>query len=272
MLTQIDVQCDNPFYMSVLGARPRDSLILQSVTGLGPPDKSLYIGDYSRDGGVYGGRRVGTRNPVLTIQMNPNYGKGETVEGWRDILHRAFNDPFVGGDAVSLILRDDIKPDRVLTGYCEKFDDEMFQQETVVQISLICPDPYIRDVLPTTIEGAYQTVPFDYKGTAEAGFEIWMQLQATTSTLTLDNNGQTMILTYPFLAGDEVYVNTKPGQRQIKLTRGGVDYDILYALYSQSPWLTLHSQKNLLQTYGEDPSNFVASVTKLIYTQLWWGA
>jgi hypothetical protein len=278
MLTQVDVECDNPFYMSVLGARPRDSLILQSITGLGPPDKSLFVGDYSRDGGLYTGRRTLVRNPVLTIKMNPNYGLGESVDGWRDILYRAFNDPFVNGDDVTLVLHDDIKPDRMLTGYCEKFDDEIFSEDTAVQISLICPDPYIRDVTETAVtppEGTagWQTVPFTYAGTAEAGFEVTIAVQATTSTLTLDNNGRTMVLTYPsFQAGDVVYINTKPGARQIKLTRAGVDYDILYTLYSESPWLTLHSQSNNLQIYGDTTSSFVASITSLNFTQLWWGA
>lgn len=283
MLTQIDVECDNPFSLPVLGARPRDSLILQSFTGLGPPDKSLFVGDYSRDGGVYSGRRVLTRNPVLTIEINPNYSLGETVDGWRDILYRTFNDPFITGDDVTLVLKDDVKADRLLTGYCEKFDGETFSEDNAVQISMICPDPFIRDVVakaitpPDGVEG-WQTVPFLYAGTAEAGFEVTIEVQATTSTLTLDNNGRTMVLTYPsFQAGDIVYVNTKPGERAIKLWPAGTPttdpgLEILYALYSGSPWLSLHSQSNNLQIYGDATTSFVASITSLNFTQLWWGA
>jgi hypothetical protein len=277
MLTQIDVECDNPFYMSVLGANPRDSLILQKVTGLGPSDVSLFVGDYARDGGIYTGRRVQKRNPVFSIKINPNYGLGETVDSWRDILYRSFMDPFITGDDVTIILHDDIKPDRMLTGYTEKFETEVFDENTDVQISMICPEPYIRDVNETVItppEGVngWQQVPFTYSGTAEAGFEVTIAVQATTSTITLDNNGRTMVLTYPsFLNGDLIYINTKPGARQIKLTRAGVDYDILYTLYSESIWLDLHSQANTLQIYGETPANVVASITSLTYTQLWWG-
>lgn len=277
MLTQVDVECDNPFYMSVLGARPRDSLILQSITGLGPPDKSLFVGDYARDGGSYSGRRVLVRNPVLTIKINPNHGNNETVDGWKDILYKAFNDPFVNGDDVTLIFKDDIKADRMITGYTEKFEGELFDQDTVCQISMVCPDPYLRDVAETVVTppdgtAGWQTVPFSYQGTAEAGFEVTIAVQATTSTVTLDNNGQTMVLTYPsFQAGDIIYINTKPGERQITLTRAGVVSDILYTLFSESTWLTLHSQSNSLQVYGETSSLFVASITNLTYTQLWWG-
>lgn len=277
MLTQIDVECDNPFYMSVLGANPRDSLILKKITGLGPSDVDLFVGDYSRDGGTYNGRRVTKRNPVLYIKLNPNFANGETMDGWRDILYKAFMDPFVNGDDVTIVFHDDIKPDRMITGYTEKFDGEVFEADTDVQISMICPDPYLRDVSETVVlppEGVtgWQTVPFTYSGTAEAGFEVTILVQATTTTLTLDNNGKQMVLTYAsFQPDDTVYINTKPGERQIKLTRAGVDYDILYALYSESPWLDLHSQSNNLQIYGTDVNNVVAAVTNLTYTQLWWG-
>jgi hypothetical protein len=277
MLTQIDVICDNPFYISVLGARPRDSLILERVTGLGPPDISLFVGDYAKDGGLYTGRRVHTRNPVMDLKINPNHANGETVDGWRDILYKAFVDPLATGDDVTLVLHDDIKPDRIITGYTEKFLTEAFEKDTRASISMICPDPYIRDLSETEIvppEGTtgWQTVPFTYAGTAEAGFEAWILVQATTTTLTLENNGRTMVLTYPsFQSGDVVYINTTPGHRKINLTRGGVEYDILYTLFSESPWLDLHSQQNTLQIYGETPDSVVAAITKLAYTQLYWG-
>lgn len=277
MLTQIDVVCDNPFFISVLGANPRDSLILERVTGLGPPDISLFVGDYARDGGIYTGRRAQPRNTVMDIKINPNAGLNETVDGWRDILYKAFVDPLTTGDDVTLIFHDDIKPNRMLTGYTEKFNTEIFEKDTIANISMICPDPFIRDVdvteiLPPAGTNGWQQVPFTYAGTAEAGFEVWIDVQATTTVLTLANNGRTMVLTYPsFQPGDKVYINTIPGQRKINFTRSGVEYDILYTLYSESPWLDLHSQQNSLEIYGETPTNVVAAITKLAYTQLYWG-
>lgn len=290
MLTQVDVECDNPFYMSVLGANPRDSLILQSISGLGPPDKSLFVGDYARDGGLYSGRRVLTRNPVLNIQINPNFGNGETVEGWRDILYRAFNDPYApnadtmdlldtDGDEVTLIFHDDIAPDRRLSGYCEKFDAETFAADSVVQVSMISTDPFIRDVtvtdlIPPSGTAGWTTVPFTYAGNAEVGFETWIKVSSPSMYLTLYNNGQIMFLTYPtFQPNDIVYINTKPGQRKIQLTpaAGGGPLDILYTLSSASTWLKLHSQSNSLKVYGATSSSVVAAITELKYTNTYWG-
>lgn len=276
MLTQVDVECDNPFYMSVVGASPRDSLILQSIAGLGPPDKNLFVGDYARDGGVYSGRRVTTRNPVLTIEINPNFGLGETVAGLRKMLYEAFNDPNPQGDDVTLIFHDDVMPDRLVTGYTEKFDAETFSADRIVVISMICPDPYVRDVTKTVItptppSPGWQEVPFNYGGDARAGFEATVLVQAVTPNLTIDNNGRKMFFTYPFAIDDLLYVCTVPGYKTVQLTRGGVTYDVLYTLSDDSPWLALHTQSNAFQVYGDDPEDHIAAVTNLSYTQLYWG-
>lgn len=276
MLTSIDVVCDNTFTIPVIGANPKDSLIVQSLTGLGPPDISLFVGDYARDGGVYTGRRVTTRNPVFTIAINPSFANNETVSGWREILYKAFVDPTVNGDDVTLILHDDILPDRVLTGYAEKFETEPFSADTIVTISMICPDPYIRDKTETVMTGNWTTVPFNYQGTAETGFEVDINVTVATDTLTLDNNGYKMIFTNPdpnatFNVGDVLHVNTKPGERAVTLTAGGVDYDVLYMLDNSSQWLSLHSQSNTLQIYGVDSSQVVAAITSFKYTTTYWG-
>ena len=84
MLKQIDVvygteEDEQALSLPILGLTPKDSLLLRKVTGLNPPDVNLFIGDYSRDGGTYQGRRVESRNVVLTIDLNPNPALGDTV-------------------------------------------------------------------------------------------------------------------------------------------------------------------------------------------------
>lgn len=273
MLTQIDVVCDNTFYIPVEGAKTRDSLQLQGITGLGPADKDLYIGEYSRDGGYYSGRRVGPRNPVLTIGINPNYGLGETMDGWRDFLYKAFNDPLPNSDGVQIILHDDTKEDRYFTGYCEKFTNEVFGDDTSCQISMVCPDPYIRDVTATSMTGSWTTVPFTYAGTAETGFQTTIEITTGTPTVTLSNNSEEMVLVYApgFEIGDIITIDTVPGERSITLTRSGVTYDIYYTLYSESPWIFLHTTTNSLKVYGEDEADSIAAITSLTFIQTWWG-
>ena len=225
MLTQIDVMSDNGFEMPILGVTPKNSLLIQKVTGLNPPDRSLFIGDYSQDGGLYQGRRVGSRNVVFTINLNPNPALGETVQTLREDLYKAFIDPQVEGDDLKLLLHDDNNREIYLVGYCEKFESDIFASDTMCQISMICPDPYLRDNEDTilTQPTGWVQVPFTYQGSAETGFIVRIYVTTMTNSITLYNNRKVLQLKYPsggnYLVGDIITINTIRGQRSISLTR-----------------------------------------------------
>jgi hypothetical protein len=278
LLTRIDVvkgdgSDDLVLSLPILGATPKSSLLVQKVTGLGPADINLFIGDFSRDGGIYQGRRVGNRNPVMTITLNPDPALDETVKSLRETLYKAFVDPLVDADFVKLNLIDDVDDVRYLVGYTEKFETDPFDVETVAQISMLCPDPYIRDndeIVLTDVSG-WVTVPFTYNGTAETGFETMISISSATSFLTLENNGKTMVFEYSFLTGDEVYINTTRGARSLTLVRSSVESSLLAALTPESPWLELHSQGNVMKVYGETSGDTIATIQSLSYRQAYWG-
>lgn len=228
MLTQIDVMSDDKIAheLPILGITPKSSLLIQKVTGLNPPDRSLFIGDYSQDGGIYQGRRVGSRNVVFTINLNPNPALGETVPKLRESLYKAFIDPQVDGDHLKLLLKDDTGREIYLVGYCEKFESEIFDVETMCQISMICPDPYLRDNHDTIIShnSGYVTFPFTYQGSAETGFLVRIYVTTETNQITLHNNGKMMELVHPdpnghYDVGDIIIINTVRGYRSITITR-----------------------------------------------------
>src|SRR5688500_12071057 len=117
MLTSVDVQSENPFVLEIRNAMPTDSVIVEKIEGLGPPDVDLFMGDYARDGGYYSGRRVPPRNVTFTLRVNPNYKVNESVSGLRNMLYKAFMDPFTNTDGLSFILHDDELPDRFVQGH-----------------------------------------------------------------------------------------------------------------------------------------------------------
>lgn len=279
MLTQIDVVYGNELgeqalALPILGVTTKESLLIRKVTGLNPADIDLFIGDYARDGGTYQGRRVGNRNIVMTLDLNPNPALGETISGLRDLLYKTFVDPLVDADHVELVLHSDDGRVRNLFGYTEKFETEIFEIETLAQISMLCPDPYIRDLSETVLvntTGTWVSVPFTYGGTAETGFVAQINISADTPTLTIKNNAKTMVINHAFLAGDIVYVNTNRGSRSLTYTRGGTNYPLLANLTSTSTWLELHSQTNTMNVYGAAPANLVAGVKSLTYRAAYWG-
>lgn len=273
MLTQVNLVGDTTISMNVLGAGPRDSRIIRKITGLGPPEIDLFIGDYARDGGIYTGRRIGKRNIVMELGLNPNYGSNETVDGLREGLYKIFLDPGVNGDDLVIELVDDIKPIRRAIGFAEKFEGDLFEKDTAVQVSLICPDPYLTDATETVLTGSFTTFPFTYGGSAETGFTVRVEVSASTPYLTIENNGKTMVFDYDFLAGDVLRVNTTPGKREVKLDRAGFpDIELLFAMTPESPWIQLHSQSNVLKVYDHpDTEGVVAAMTELRYTPTYWG-
>lgn len=278
MLTQIDVVYGNEsgeqaLALPILGVTPKESLLIRKVTGLNPPDPTLFIGEYARDGGFYQGRRVGARNVVLTMDLNPNPALGETISGLREILYKTFMDPQVDADYIRLVLHDDDNNMRYLVGYAEKFETEIFDIETMAQVSIICPDPYIRDQMETVLEHptGWISVPFTYAGTAETGMEVDIEVTADTPTVTFSNNNRTMVINYPFVDGDMIHINTKRGERDITLDRGGVIIPLIAKLDSLSRWLELHSQSNEMKVYGLTTTDLNAVVRKLTYTATYWG-
>lgn len=275
MLTRVDVQSENPFYLNIRDARPTDSIIVEKIEGLSPPDIDLFMGDYARDGGFYSGRRVPPRTVIFTLLLNPNYRNGETADGLRRMLYRAFLDPFIDSDNPGFRLKDDELPERIFSGYTEKFEGDIFSDDTTVQITVRCPDPYLRDYEQTSLELIGPSSPFNYSGDAETGMIVTAEIVVATDVLVLDLNERKMVLSYPFSAGDKVVVNTNRGSRSIRLTRevGGVTTttDILYARVPETPWLEIHSASNTIQAYGSSETSAVANITELKYYARYWG-
>lgn len=276
MLTRVDVQSENPFYLNIRDARPSDSIIVAKIEGLDPPDIDLYMGDYARDGGFYGGRRVPPRAVTYTLKLNPNPKRNESVSGLRRLLYKTFMDPFAQTDELQIVLHDDEVDDRFISGHVEKFSADPFSDDTTVEIEMLCPNPYIQDLAITTVAAQGPSIPFTYEGTAEAGMEIWATVQGASNHLTFDLNGEKVNLQYAFLAGDRVYLNTIPGSRKVTITRtvGGVDVitDALYTLqWSASKWIYLHSVQNTLRAYGLTPASNIANITRVSYRATHWG-
>lgn len=286
MLTSIDINSDNTFSVPILGVTPKDSILVRQITGLNPPDLNLFIGDYSRDGGIYQGRRVGNRNVVITMELNPNPALGETVSSLREMLYKAFYDPLVIADYLKLGLHLDDGRHLFLVGYPEKFETDIFSSESLVQISMICPDPYVRDNdgIVLTHEGGWITVPFTYTGSAETGFEVEIEFVTASPRLVLSNNTLTddvenpnypkgrMIINRSFAIGDVVIINTVRGYHRLWLTpAGGSTISIIGDLTPTSSWLELHSQSNTMKVYGSTLEDLPAVIRSLTYVQAYWG-
>lgn len=273
---QIDVPVveEAALALPIMGLSTKDSLLLRKVTGLNPPDVDLFIGEYSRDGGSHQGRRVRERNVVLTIDLNPNPALGETEAGLREILYRIFLDPLDEGQHVELVLRSDDGLVRNLYGYTEKFETALFEQDNMVQISLICPDPYIRDVFETVMTntlGTWTTLPIEYNGSAETGIKTQIEINQRTSVLNLYSNGRIMRIEHSFLEGDVVNINTTRGEREINLVRNNQVTPLLAKLSDTSKWIGLKTKNNVLSVFGLNKNQGIGGIRTISFRSSYWG-
>lgn len=308
MLTKVEVEfgettAPTAMVLPILGITPRDSLLIRSIKGLTPTDVDLFIGDYAQDGGTYQGRRVGKRNVVITIELNPNPALGETIPGLRELLNKTFMDPLVDADYVKMNFFNEDDLVRYVVGYTEKFESEIFETtDNMAQISLICPDPYIRNDETKILSNlmGWTSLPVPYLGTAETGFQTEIYVAAASEQMVLDLNGRMMFLTGPFIKSQMIYINTTRGSYDIQMTtqaelaawyalpgnedklpsdawaslqESGQTTALIANLSTDSRWLELHSQANTLKVYGEisTPTDGRFAIRKLVYVEAWWG-
>lgn len=302
MLTQIDiprefsgpVDEDNLLLrLPFVGTSFHDLYILESVTGLNPTDITLFVGDHARDGGSYRGRRTDKRNVVMNITINPQYGfdaapGDDDVSVLRTRLYSTFLDPRPYVDEFRVRLIDDILPPRYFVGHAEKTENEMFSESTSAQISIICPDPYIKDWDETVIQAdpgsGWVLLPLTYSGTTTVGFQIELMVTSATNRVTVDMDsittdeasslydvGRMIFEGMLFQAGDVVKISTTPGNLYANLTRDGVTNSILGYRRPRSTWLTLHPQTAVVMAYGDSPMDGKANITNLTYRAAYRG-
>lgn len=272
MLNSIIVQGTNPLTIPVTDVDPSAMLVLKSITGLTSGKVGLYTGDFATEGSYYQGRRAERIMPVMTFKMNPNYATDLALSDIRETLYRAFFQPQPGIDGVTVTLKDDRKPDRFFTGYTEAFETDQFSQSRDVQVSMQTLQGYLLSVAATTITDAVglSTTTVNYDGSAPCGLEMLFKVNTATSVLNFYVNGKTMTLNRSFVVGDIVYINTKRGQRAIRL--GGIaGTDIMASLNPASTFLQLDRPSNTLRAYGSATGDGKVVMTSIGYQSAWWG-
>jgi len=259
--------------LSIYGAKVSDSFIVRKVSGLEPPDVSLFLGEYSGDGGTYQGRRVGPRNPVFTIDLNPNPRRGETISSLREQLYDVFVGPSDESPYVEVKLFFDNSAPRVLGGYTETFETELFDADTAVQASLVCPDPYIRDVTPTLIDfdPPIQIINTEfYRSSAPCGVALTATVTEDTSNIIFYAGSKSMRVDYDLLENDVVIINSNRGVQTIVALRGLTTINLLPYLTPQSRWLELYKKTGQIEVVA-DLNTTVAFFNQLGYTGKYWG-
>lgn len=121
----------------ILNRGIESGFLIQKISGLGPADADISISNVvTFDGGIYNSSRAKTRNIVIEFIL-----LGPDVESQRLELYKYF--PLK--EEVELEFKTDSRYAGTY-GYVEKIEPEIFSDKEVVQISILCPDSYMKDL------------------------------------------------------------------------------------------------------------------------------
>lgn len=252
---------------------------LYKIDGLCPPSATLNFSTIANvDGTVYNSGRINQRNLVLYVKIFPD------VETNRNILYKHF--PI--GQKVRIFYRNDLH-NVYIDGYVESFECDLFTNNEVAQISIICNDPYFRSVEKSTttisIVHNYFEFPFSIpvddpivisdrnyyveeivnSGIIPTGMTVEFEAigyNVLNPWLENKTTGQKMVVNAEIDTGEKIIVNTNKHNLSVtKVFTDGRKENILNSMGDGFQWVQLAAGENRLAVGSDQNSeSLVVSV------------
>ena len=229
---------------------------LTSVDGILPPKANVNTAALAtKDGSVFNSARLNNRNVVLTV-----YPLG-AIETNRMALYSFFK----AKKPVRLYLATKSRSAYV-DGWVESVSGSLFDQKEKLQVSVICPDPWLKAVTPVVqaFDALTHAATVTNNSDDETGFVCEFTASGAVTNLTLTNatNGQSLTLTYELVSGDKVILNTQRGEKSIRLIRGGAETNLLNHVNVSSDWIALAIGANAMSfSCDSGTANLSATLT-----------
>lgn len=246
-------------------------IAITSVIGLTPIGGVIYTTPLSAgDGSTYNNARVEQRNIVFTLKPQCS------AEKFRLKVYKYF----MLKQNVILYFKTNAR-DVFISGYVESVDGNLYEQGQSLVVSVICHNPYFRDVTDSRITFASIVDMFEFPFAIEEEGIVFSDATATVEK-SLINDGEDyagMIieleaidkvveptiynkttreqfsLKFEMKSGDKITINTNKGQLAVTLLRNGVETNIMNKVYIGSKWIKLKPGDNLITyecAYGLD--------------------
>ena len=235
------------------------------ISGLNPPQATVNSSvNTTTDGSSINSVRLENRNIVIYMTINGN------VEANRINLYKYFPTK----KTVTLYFSNGSR-DVYIEGVVELIECDLFANKQVAQISLICPNPYFKDIdniisnftstqslfeFPFSIEKSgteISTLSTNLRksiinvGDVETGTVISLFATGTVvNPVIYDVTKKTHIaLNFTMSPSDMIVINTNVGKKSITLTRAGETTNAMGYMQPDSTWFVLESGDNVF-TYA----------------------
>lgn len=225
------------------------------------------------DGTSYSGEALGQRNIVINATIRRNYRSN------RDYLSRVFKNKSEG-----ILYHTEDGETRKIKYRVEKILIGETGVLRAVTISLICPDPYFKDDVPTHIEMASWESGFEFAiEIPEGGMEFGTRSKETIKIVDNDSTtsigiqmtiiaedvvinpsimnvttGETLKLLCTMLPDDQIVITTEQGNIDIVLYRGGEKYDYNYTVDEDNEgYVQLETGRNYINYTADEGGDYM---------------
>lgn len=253
----------------------RDLRYAVTISGVSPAAASINLSKAAMiDGARFNSSRVNERNIVLMVYFLKD------VESARLNLYRYFPPKH----KCILYLKNGAR-DVCIEGYVETVECDLYALGQCAQISVICPDPYFKDIddtyagvqkmqpllefpLMTEKEGVELSQLYNdavstvvNKGDVETGMviELMSSGRVVNPRIYNEETRQVIGLRMEMEEGDQIAINTNAGEKSVTLYRDGTFHNIINRLMSNPSWLQMTAGANVF-TYKCDEGNESLSV------------
>lgn len=242
---------------------------LDGLTDFGVAINTTVAGNSS--GSVYNSSRMEERSLSLAISPRGN------VEKNRIALYRYF----VAEKPLKIFYKNGVR-DVYIEGYAQNFGGSLFSSKEVLDISILCPQPYWKSVneaitdisdvramftFPFAIEEA--GVPFSdlsrgmdkvvtNNGDVTSGIIIELQADGEVINPAIhDEYGGSFALDFTMQAGDLITINTYKGSKDVKLLRNGEESNLFKYVVNPPTWFSLDPGDNVFVYTTESGSDLL---------------
>lgn len=243
-----------------------------SIRGLTPPNAQINMSTIvGLDGAKFNSSKLETRNIVIMLRLNGN------VEANRNMIYG-----YVPTKEMCTFYYQNGLRDVYIEGYVQSVDGDLFSISEILQISIICPQPYFKAVDEIIDDISKVTPLFTFPFSINIGEPVVISsLDATLVTNVINNSsvptgliieltfvddasdiriqntdtGEYIELSYSFESGDIVTINTNKGQKGVTMLRNGVTSNLFTAIQNGSTFFQLNTGDNMFTYLVDDGEN-----------------
>lgn len=239
------------------------------IDGLDPPDAAINTArNAGYDGSVFNSAYMKNRTITITMAIN------SPAEANRIALYRYFKSKI----PVRLYYRNGQR-NVYIDGYVQSMPVSFFARKQTVQIVILCPRPHFNGV--TVQEQGFYTVEslFEFEfsieeddpiafseiilgveksivnaGDLETGVLIQIEAAGVVDTPKIYDvdTSEYMIFDLQMAEGDLITINTRQGEKSVKMLHNGVTTNIIGQMRQGSSWFTLKPGDNLFTVAADD--------------------